>query len=60
MSRGLRRPRSLSFSSLWFDTVSPFVVMFVDNNGVKEALVSCGTASVNASAILKARFDFVR
>ena len=47
----------LSFSSLRFDTVLPFIVMFVDNNGLKDALVSCGTANVNTSPILKACLD---
>ena len=40
--------------SMWTDIVSPFAVVFIDNNGVKDALVRCGTSSVNASPILKA------
>ena len=40
--------------SMWADIVSPFAVVFIDNNGVKDALVRCGTTSVNAGPILKA------
>ena len=39
---------------MWTDIVSPFAVVFIENNGVKNTLLRCSTTRVNASPMLKA------